>query len=97
MTGVALQRLTNQTPTTLKALRAATARAAADGYVISRGAVELGGISIAAPVVDAAGEIVACIDVSGPEIAYDAAQIEQRYKTEVVRSAAQISRRLGHL
>ncbi|SMF38836.1 transcriptional regulator, IclR family [Tistlia consotensis] len=95
--GVELQALTAQTPTTLQALRAATVRAAADGYVISRGAVELGGISIAAPLLDAAGEVVACIDVSGPEVAYDPAQIEQRYRNEVVRSAALISRRLGHI
>jgi DNA-binding IclR family transcriptional regulator len=69
--GERLITLTDQTPTTMEALAARVARATADGYLVSRGSVEAGGISLSAPVHDRSGALVAAIDISCPASAYD--------------------------
>jgi DNA-binding IclR family transcriptional regulator len=92
--GVPLPALTSKTPTSLADLAAAVARAGADGVIISRGSFEAGGISLAAPLADASGDIVAAIDISCPESAFEVAELETRYRTELLRAAERISRRL---
>lgn len=91
----ALPALTDQTPRSRSKLATAVEAAAARGYVISHGAVHAGGKSIAAPIFNAAGAIVAAIDISGPDLAFEADQIETRYLKEVVKAALAISFRLG--
>jgi DNA-binding IclR family transcriptional regulator len=91
-----LEKLTDQTPRSIAALAARVAEAAQQGYAISRGAVEPGGSSIAAPVFDQTGRVVAAIDISGPDSAFDLAKFESRDVREVVACAERISARLGH-
>jgi DNA-binding IclR family transcriptional regulator len=91
-----LEQLTDQTPHTIAAVAARVAEAAAQGYAISRGAVEAGGSSIAAPVLDQTGRVVAAIDISGPDSAFELAKFETRDVREVVACAQRISSRLGH-
>jgi DNA-binding IclR family transcriptional regulator len=93
--GHPLTALTAQTPTTLAALEAAIARAAARGHVVSRGSMEAGGISICAPVADASGTLVAAIDISCPETAFDSSALETRYVPEVLAAAQAITQRLA--
>src|SRR5262249_50818377 len=93
--GHRLTALTDQTPSTLDALHAAVERAAAQGYVISHGSMESGGISISAPVVDASGALVAAIDISCPESAFGKAALGTPYKPALLHAADEISKRLA--
>lgn len=88
--------LTDQTPRTLADLARCVAQAAARGYAISHGAVEPGGSSIAAPVRDRTGHVVAAIDLSAPDSAFDLTQFETRDLSEVMAAAERISQRLGY-
>lgn len=91
-----LTALTDQTPTDLEMLSHRISKSAANGYVLSEGVVEAGGRSIAAPIYDKSGHIVAAIDISGPESAFEAGRFETFYLAEVLNSARNISLRLGH-
>jgi DNA-binding IclR family transcriptional regulator len=88
--------LTAQTPRTPGKIAKAVESAAAAGHVISHGAVHAGGKSLAAPIYDAVGKMVAAIDISGPDVAFATNQIETRYLKEVVKTALAISSRLGY-
>ena len=88
--------LTDQTPHDLGALSQCIARAANAGHVVSRGIVEAGGSSVSAPVFDKSGRVVAAIDISGPDSAFDMDHPQDRYIREVVHAAARISARLGY-
>ena len=92
--GVRLVPLTEQTPITLEALAAKVARSAADGYVVSRGSVEPGGISIAAPVYNSGGDLVAAIDISCPASAFDEAALETHYLVSVRETARRVAARI---
>ena len=70
--------------------------AATQGYIISRGFAEQGGCSVSAPVFNKDGAIVAAIDISGPDSAFDHSKFEDFYKPEVIRAAGLISERLGY-
>jgi len=94
--GLKFDRLTNQTPHTVAELGRRIADGAAHGHVVSRGIMESGGSSIAAPVFDKAGKVVAAIDISGPDSAFDLADLEGRYVDEVRNAASRISMRLGY-
>jgi len=87
--------LTEHSPTTLEALLQRIASASAQGFVVSRGMMEAGGSSIVAPVFDSQNRIVACVDISGPDTAFDDRKIET-YRNEVLAAAQRISARLGH-
>jgi DNA-binding IclR family transcriptional regulator len=90
-----LAALTDKTPRSAKALAEVVQRAGRDGFVISRGVMEAGGSSVCAPVRDRRGKVVATIDVSGPDSAFDLAELEARYLSAVRHAARQISERLG--
>jgi IclR family pca regulon transcriptional regulator len=92
----ALSAMSPHTPTDLPALLRRVADAAAHGYVVSRGFVEHGGSSVSAPVYDRDGKVVAAIDVSGPDSAFELDKLDTRYVDAVVNAARQISRRLGY-
>ncbi len=88
--------MTDQTPKNLGELMAKVSQSAARGFAVSRGAVEAGGSSIAAPILNRDGKIVAAIDISGPDSAFDMSRIETRDVDEVMNAAQRISARLGH-
>jgi len=88
--------LTDQTPRNIDDLARHIAAAAAAGHAISHGAVEPGGSSIAAPVRDRSGRVVAAIDLSAPDSAFDLAQFDTRDVREVMETAGRISARLGY-
>jgi IclR family pca regulon transcriptional regulator len=88
--------LTDQTPRDLGALGQRIAEGVGKGHIVSRGTMEAGGSSIAAPVLDKSGRVVAAIDISGPDSAFDMSELQPRYVREVVAAAARISARLGH-
>jgi len=94
--GRPLPAVSPHTPTDLPTLLRRVADAAAHGHVVSRGFVEHGGCSISAPVYDRSGEVVAAIDISGPDSMFDLDQLDTRYVDAVVTTAHQISRRLGY-
>ena len=94
--GKTLAPMSPHTPTDLSALLRRIADAAANGYVVSNGFVEHGGSSVSAPIFDRDGKVVAAIDVSGPDSAFDLDLLGTRYVDAVVNTARQISRRLGY-
>jgi len=87
--------LTDQTPRNVGQLAQRIATAVAAGHAVSHGAVEPGGSSIAAPVRDRSGRVVAAIDVSAPDSAFDLALFDTRDVREVMETAGRISARLG--
>jgi DNA-binding IclR family transcriptional regulator len=91
----ALVPLTDQTPTTTKKLVSAVEQARGRGYVISRGIMEAAGSSISAPVINRRNEVVAAIDISGPDSAFDLNEMDGRYLSAVKAAARRISERLG--
>lgn len=94
--GHPLAAVSPQTPTETSQLMLRVTEAAARGYVVSRGIMEHGGSSVSAPVFDRDGKVVAAIDVSGPDSAFDLDNLEKRYVAAVTAAAQQISRRLGY-
>ncbi|CAN7699804.1 IclR family transcriptional regulator [Bosea sp. LjRoot237] len=87
--------LTDQTPTSVKALLDIVKQAGQRGYVISRGAMEASGSSISTPIINRRKEIVGAIDISGPDSAFNLGEIEGRYLSAVQATAARISQRMG--
>lgn len=87
--------LTDQTPTSIKTLMKVVKETEQRGYVISRGVMEAKGSSISAPIINRRKEIVAAIDISGPDSAFDLGEIEGRYLGAVQAAAKRISARLG--
>lgn len=90
-----LSALTEKTPVTAKALALVVWRAGRDGHVISRGVMEAGGSSVCAPVRDRAGRVVAAIDISGPDSAFDLEALGTRYLDSVRHAARRIAERMG--
>ena len=88
--------LTDLTPRDVQELAKRIAESVANGYVISRGIIESGGSSVSAPVLDKSGLVVAAIDISGPDSAFELAEIGGRYVDEVRNAAARISMRFGY-
>ena len=95
--GTRLDSTSPQTPKTLAGLMKIMAAGLATGYIVSFGAVHSGGMTIAAPVRAAGGKIVAGLDISGPDNAFDSKQIHARYKDAVLAAAVSISAQLGHV
>ena len=89
--------LTEQTPRHLRDLTQRIASSLQQGYAISHGAVEPGGSSIAAPIRDHSGRVVAAIDISGPDSAFDLAKFETRDVAAVVEAGRRIADCLGYV
>lgn len=88
----------NQTPSNLRDLRDKIATTVELGYAMGTcGSVSPGGSSIAAPIRNREGAVVAAIDISAPNSAFDLTKLETRYVREVIASAEQISTLLGHV
>ena len=87
--------ITDKTPTSAKELLAKVREAQKLGYVVSHGFLESGGSSVNAPIRDQKGDVVAAIDISGPDGAFDISKLDGFYLEEVVKSANKISAKLG--
>ncbi|WP_448090669.1 IclR family transcriptional regulator [Pseudomonas azerbaijanoccidentalis] len=87
---------TEGTPSGIAELMQLVAKSSADGYVLSHGVVEQGGASVTAPIFDRSGNIVAAIDISGPQSAFDQDKLDSFYIPAVRDAAGKISRRLGN-
>lgn len=90
-----LKAYTEQTPTSIDALLAVLKQDRARGCVVSRGSFEQGGSSIAAPIRNARGEIVAAIEIAGPNSAFDLSKLETQLKDSVCKTAQLISGRMS--
>jgi len=94
--GVEFDKLTEHTPNSVEELIKCVRSAAKDGYAISRGFVQRGGSTITAPLLDDRGQVIAVIDISGPDSAFDFERLQSFYVPTVVETAMAISRSLGH-
>jgi len=94
--GEKFRAMTEQTPRDLTALKRRISESRANGFVVSRGIMEKGGSSVSAPLLDRSGHVVAAIDISGPDSAFNAAEFDDFYVREVVAAAKRISERLGY-
>lgn len=94
--GLDMRAFTEHTPTDFAALKARVEQVRRDGYVFSRGFREPGGSSVAVPVCDNAGSVVACVNISGPDSGFDFDRIDSFYVPETKETALQISRELGY-
>ena len=93
---VEMTQLTDKTPNTPNMLVDAVNKAVETGIVVSYGSAGKDGISISAPIFDKEGAIVAAIDISGPNAAFDMQIIQSFYIPNVEKAARSISSRLGY-
>ncbi|MGQ9370472.1 IclR family transcriptional regulator [Azospirillum sp. ST 5-10] len=91
-----LERFTPQTPGTLAELRALLAEDRRRGYAISESFFESNVSAIAAPVFDDSGTVVAAINAIARDGAATHEQLVDAVAPEVVATAQEISRHLGH-
>jgi DNA-binding IclR family transcriptional regulator len=89
-----LRRITDQTVTDARLIRAELAETRERGYAETRGEVEDGLNGVAAPIRNGAGEVFAAVSVSGPSYRVPLARLAE-LGPAVVSAAAEISRRLG--
>ncbi|MDA0238802.1 MAG: IclR family transcriptional regulator [Proteobacteria bacterium] len=92
---VDLPKATDQTPQSLPALLERLTQEQEDGYVTSVSAFEAGLSSIAAPVRNSYGTVIAAISIAGPESQLDHATLEGEIRARVCQTAADISNVLG--
>ncbi|MFZ5918449.1 MAG: IclR family transcriptional regulator [Chloroflexota bacterium] len=90
-----LPRFTDNTITDPAALEEALAQIRQDGYVVAEQDLEPGAHSIAAPIRDHGGRVVAALSVAGPSQRFSTQDI-QRFVRLVCDAADQISQRLGY-
>ena len=89
-----LERFTDNTITDASGLLARLREVRREGYSWVREEFALGITSVAAPVADADGEVVAAVHVHGPTYRFPAKGSDRRVATEVVEVAAAIGARL---
>jgi DNA-binding IclR family transcriptional regulator len=94
--GVRMERFSEQTPTTVDALHRQLEEERRRGYVSWRSAIIPGIATVAAPVRDQDGHIVAALNISDYESLPVMQEQEGRVKDEVLRAAAAISQNLGY-
>ena len=93
--GKTLPRYTEQTPTTLAALEELLAEDRRRGYAVSTSFFERGVISVAAPVRDHSGRVIAAINGTAVNPAPDLESLHGGLKDQVCAAAAAISAMLG--
>ena len=94
--GLDMPSITEHTPTSFQTLKARVDQVRTDGFIVSHGFREPGGSSIAVPVWDQAGNVVACVNLSGPDSGFDFDKLESFYLPETKATALFISRELGY-
>ncbi|MEM7474682.1 MAG: IclR family transcriptional regulator [Planctomycetota bacterium] len=94
--GLEMKKFTDQTPLDCETLKARVSQVRHDGLVVSRGVRDPGGSSIAVPVRDNTGKVVACVNISGPDSGFDFDRIDNFYIPETQATALKISRELGY-
>jgi DNA-binding IclR family transcriptional regulator len=90
-----LQSYSSQTPTTVEALLAQLRIDRSNGFVLQDSGFEPGVASVAAPLRDVAGEVVAAINVSAVTILTREGELHGALKTEILKAADALSRDLG--
>ena len=91
-----LTKFSDRTPGTVPELLAVLAEDRKRGYVISHSSFEAGIASIAAPVFDATGEVIAAINASSPENAVDPHAFDTEVRDAVCAAAQKISLLSGY-
>ncbi|WP_145144813.1 IclR family transcriptional regulator [Roseomonas gilardii] len=89
-----LDRFTPETITDPQRLRERLDRIRAQGYNVSHGDQDAGAFSVAAPVRDHAGKVIAAISVAGPQSRLNE-DLERLYVRIVLDAAGDVSARLG--
>lgn len=89
-------RFTEHTPMDAATLLDRIAETKDRGFVVSNGFRDPGGSSVAVPVRDNTGAIVACVNISGPNSGFDFDRMETFYIPETKAAALRISRELGY-
>lgn len=92
-----LERFTSETATTLDRLRRMLARDRAKGYVVSLGSYVPSGCSVAAPIRDVTGKIMAAINMSCARDPTVERQLSGRLKDQLLATATEISASLGYV
>ena len=92
-----MRAITEHTPTSFSALKARVDQMRNGGFVFSRGFREPGGSSIAVPVRDHTGGVVACVNISGPDSGFDFDKVDSFYVPETKATALRVSRELGYM
>lgn len=85
-----LKAITKDTITNPQSFRRQLAKIRRQGYAISQGEIHPGGAAVAAPIFDRTGEIVAAIDLRGPQLRLDRVKLNQ-LSTVVLKCANAIS------
>lgn len=93
---VEFEKFTEFTPMNCAALKKRVQEVRERGYVVSRGFRDPGGSSVTVPVRDHLGHIVACVNLSGPDIGFDFERMDSFYIPETQAAAMQISQELGY-
>ena len=95
MSGVVFTPSTRHTPADIEALIQRVEQIKSDGFIISRGFGQRGGSMIGAPLYNESGEIIAAIDISGPDGGFEMDRIEEFYLPLVLEAARRVSASLG--
>ena len=93
---IPLKPITSRTLTDRKALERELAAVRRQGYAVSLGERVPGAASVAAPIQDASGRVIAALNISGPLPRFTKAKIS-KYLKQVTRAAAHISQAMGFL
>lgn len=93
---VAFRQFTKQSPAHTEDLLRLLQQDHARGFAISRSAFESGIASVAAPVFDSHGVVVAAVNIATPESSPSAKLLEGKLKDAVLEAARTISLWLGH-
>lgn len=93
---IQFEKFTQHTPTSYQELNERVVTTKQDGFIVSKGFRQPGGSSLAVPVRDHRGEIVACVNISGPDSGFDFDKLDSFYIPETQAAALKISRELGY-
>jgi IclR family pca regulon transcriptional regulator len=93
---IQFEKFTQHTPTSYQELNERVVTTKQDGFIVSKGFRQPGGSSLAVPVRNHRGEIVACVNISGPDSGFDFDKLDSFYIPETQAAALKISRELGY-
>jgi IclR family transcriptional regulator, KDG regulon repressor len=91
-----LERKTHATISTLPRLRAELERVRAQGWAENIGESEVGVASVAAPIRNAHGEVIAAVSVAGPVMRVNGDTLRRFFRASVIQAGDAISGQLGH-